>query len=69
MSSPATGQSNPKELSTEDFTNHPEVLDCIRQLNSEFAKEKRAFVVSDVYDDEGEFGEESEEWDPMLGGV
>jgi NTE family protein len=53
MSSPATGQSNPKELSTEDFTNHPEVLDCIQQLNSEFAKEKRAFVVSDVYDDEG----------------
>jgi len=53
MSSPATGNSTSNQLSTEDFINHPDVLDCIRQLETEFGPGKRPFIVSDIFDDEG----------------
>ncbi len=42
-----------KKLSPEDFINHPEVIACIANLNREFGEGKRAFIVSDVTDDEG----------------
>jgi NTE family protein len=41
------------ELTTEDFTNHPEVLKCLEELDTAFKKSGRTFIVSDVYDDEG----------------
>lgn len=53
MSSPTTGTSAQKSITTEDFTNHPEVLNCINQLDVAFSKSGRKFIVSDVYDDEG----------------
>ncbi|HET7119437.1 MAG TPA: patatin-like phospholipase family protein [Hanamia sp.] len=53
MSSPTTGTSAQKSITTEDFTNHPEVLNCINQLDAAFSKSGRQFIVSDVYDDEG----------------
>jgi NTE family protein len=42
-----------KPLITEDFTNHPEVIECLEQLDIAFKKSNRPFIVSDVYDDEG----------------
>ncbi|MEO6844176.1 MAG: patatin-like phospholipase family protein [Ginsengibacter sp.] len=53
MASPTTGTKTSKELSTDDFINHADVLNCISRLETEFAKDKRPFIVSDVYDDEG----------------
>lgn len=53
MSSPTAGNTTSKELTTKDFINHPDVLNCISRLETEFAKDKRPFIVSDVYDDEG----------------
>ena len=40
-------------LTTEDFTNHPEVLECLNQLKSTFSSAGRPFVVSDVLDADG----------------
>jgi NTE family protein len=53
MSSPTTGTSAQQSITTEDFTNHPEVLNCINQLDAAFSKNGRPFIVSDVYDDDG----------------
>src|SRR6185437_8532150 len=53
MSSPTAGNTTSNELTTDDFINHVDVLNCIARLETEFAKEKRPFIVSDVYDDEG----------------
>jgi NTE family protein len=39
-----------KILSTEDFINQPEVLNCIQQLETTFAQGGRPFIVSDVLD-------------------
>src|SRR4051812_28326498 len=43
----------PKILSTDDFTNHPDVLECIRQLDEAFTRIGRPFIVSDVLDEHG----------------
>ncbi|HXS58250.1 MAG TPA: patatin-like phospholipase family protein, partial [Hanamia sp.] len=40
-------------ITTESFINHPEVLDCLKQLETEFGNGKRDFIVSDVLDDAG----------------
>jgi NTE family protein len=53
MSSPTTGKTSTQNLSTDDFINHPEVKKCLEQLNAAFSKNDRPFIVSDVYDDEG----------------
>ena len=53
MSSPKTDHSPKKELTTEDFTNHPEVIKCLEELDTAFKKSNRPFIISDVYDDEG----------------
>ena len=53
MSSPTTGTLAQQGITTEDFTNHPEVLNCISQLDAAFSKSGRPFIVSDVYDDAG----------------
>jgi hypothetical protein len=52
MSSPKTDHSPKKELTTEDFTNHPEVIKCLEELDTAFKKSNRPFIISDVYDDE-----------------
>ncbi len=53
MSSPKADNPSKKPLTTEDFTNHPEVIKCLEQLDTAFKKSNRPFIVSDVYDDEG----------------
>src|SRR6185312_14874233 len=53
MSSPTAGTKTSKELSTDDFINHADVLNCVSRLETEFAKDKRPFIISDVYDDAG----------------
>ncbi|MGN6532531.1 MAG: patatin-like phospholipase family protein [Ginsengibacter sp.] len=53
MSSSKTDHSPKHELTTEDFTNHPEVLKCLEELDTAFRKSNRPFIISDVYDDEG----------------
>jgi NTE family protein len=53
MLSSKTDHSTKPELTTEDFTNHPEVIRCLEQLDMAFKKSNRAFIISDVYDDEG----------------
>jgi len=53
MSSPTTGKTTQQNLSSEDFTNHPEVINCMNQLDVAFSKSNRPFIISDVYDDEG----------------
>src|SRR5664279_3302531 len=54
MSQQAAGSKhNQGVLSTDDFTNHPDVLDCIRQLESAFPPGGPPFIVSDVLDEEG----------------
>ncbi|HEY5371445.1 MAG TPA: patatin-like phospholipase family protein [Hanamia sp.] len=53
MSIPSTGNSTTNQVSAEDFVHHPAVLDCIRQLETEFGSGKRPFIVSDVFDDDG----------------
>jgi NTE family protein len=52
MSSAASGDSGQK-ITTEDFVNHPDVIKCIDQLDSFFSKTGRPFIISDVYDDDG----------------
>ncbi|MDQ2719181.1 MAG: patatin-like phospholipase family protein [Bacteroidota bacterium] len=42
-----------KAITTEDFTNHPEVIDCIKKLDTEFSSGNRQFIISDVLDEEG----------------
>lgn len=42
-----------KKLSPGDFTDHPDVIACIDNLSKEFEAGKRAFIVSDVTDEEG----------------
>ena len=42
-----------KELSTDSFINHHEVVSCLEQLKNAFSEGGRPFIVSDVYDDEG----------------
>jgi NTE family protein len=51
MSSPTTGTTKEASLTTEDFINHPEVINCLHQLGEAFSN--RQFIVSDVYDDDG----------------
>ena len=42
-----------KPLSTEDFTNHPDVINCMKQLEAAFPDGGRPFIVSDVLDEQG----------------
>jgi len=51
--SSATGDKSEKKIVTSDFINHPDVINCINQLNTFIAKSGRPFIISDVYDDEG----------------
>jgi NTE family protein len=51
MSSPTTGTTKETSLTTEDFINHPEIINCLHQLDQAFSNRK--FIVSDVYDDDG----------------
>lgn len=54
MSQQAAGnKSKQKILATGDFTDHPEVLRCIQQLEAAFPEGGRPFMVSDVLDEEG----------------
>ena len=54
MSQQAAGNKpNQKILATEDFTNHPDVINCIQQLEAAFPQGGRPFIVSDVLDEEG----------------
>ena len=53
MSAPTAGTSAQPTITSGDFTNHPEVLNCINQLDAAFSKSGRPFIVSDVYDDDG----------------
>ena len=52
MSSPKPGKTT-AAITTENFINHPDVLDCLKQLETEFGNDKREFIVSDVLDDAG----------------
>jgi len=52
MSSRTAGSSG-KSISTEDFIDHPEVINCLDQLEKAFPAGGRPFIVSDVYDDHG----------------
>src|ERR1700712_4712142 len=40
-------------LSSDDFTNHPEVLNCVKQLEAAFPAGGKPFIVSDVIDNNG----------------
>ena len=42
-----------KSLVTQDFTNHPDVIQCIEELNEAFPAGGNPFVVSDVLDESG----------------
>jgi NTE family protein len=42
-----------KTLASEDFTNHPDVINCIQQLEAAFPRDGRPFIVSDVLDEQG----------------
>ncbi|MEO9003941.1 MAG: patatin-like phospholipase family protein [Ginsengibacter sp.] len=53
MSSSATGTMSGESLAIEDFIQHPEIVNCIKQLDEAFANSTRPFVVSDVYDEDG----------------
>src|SRR6185437_10323046 len=53
MPSPTAGNTTSKELTTDDFINHVDELNCMARLETEFAKDERPFTVSDGYDDEG----------------
>ena len=54
MSQHATGSKRKRKiLATEDFTNHPEVLNYIQQLEAAFPQGGRPFIVSDVLDGDG----------------
>ena len=54
MSQQAAGNKRKQKiLATEDFTNHPEVINCIQQLEAEFLQGGRPFIVSDVLDEQG----------------
>src|SRR3954447_25572529 len=44
---------NTNAISIEDFTQHPEVLACLKQLEARYGKGGANLVVSDVIDDEG----------------
>ncbi len=47
-------QASQKDLVTEDFTNHEDVLKCMEQLKSTFSQDGvRPFIVSDVLDTNG----------------
>src|ERR1700709_2802299 len=50
-----THGNNPAQqpLSSDDFTNHPEVLNCVKQLEAAFPAGGKPFIVSDVLDAEG----------------
>ncbi len=50
---PEVKKTSKTPLATEDFTNHPEVLECLKQLRSTFSATARPFVVSDVLDADG----------------
>lgn len=45
--------STKKNLVTEDFTDHPEVVKCVARLNTAFPKGSVPFVISDVLDENG----------------
>ncbi len=53
MSSKAAGITSAKEITTDDFINHPDVLSCLSQLDNEFSQGKRPFIISDVLDEDG----------------
>jgi len=47
------GKKNRKSLVTEDFTEHPDVVKCMDQLNAAFPQGSNKFIVSDVLDENG----------------
>jgi NTE family protein len=51
--SSATSGDRDSTITTEDFINHPDVINCIDQLNNFFSQANHPFIVSDVYDDDG----------------
>ena len=51
--SSATSGDRDSTITTEDFINHPDVINCIDQLNNFFSQAGHPFIVSDVYDDDG----------------
>ncbi len=53
MSSPVAGNISSNDLTTDDFINHPDVVNCLEQLKTVFSKSGRPFIISDVYDDDG----------------
>ncbi|MEP6926096.1 MAG: patatin-like phospholipase family protein [Ginsengibacter sp.] len=54
MSQQAAGNKpHQKELVTEDFTNHPDVIKCMQELEAAFPQGGRPFIVSDVLDVQG----------------
>ena len=53
MSSATTGATGETSITIENFINHPEVISCLNQLDEAFSKSNRPFIVSDVYDDDG----------------
>lgn len=50
MSLPPPGD---KSLTIDTFTTHPDVVNCLHELEAAFTKSNRPFIVSDVYDDDG----------------
>ncbi|HKG68856.1 MAG TPA: patatin-like phospholipase family protein, partial [Segetibacter sp.] len=53
MKENTTTTTNNNTISVESFTEHPEVLACIKRLESEFGKGGERLLVSDVLDTEG----------------
>jgi NTE family protein len=47
------GKKKIRSLATEDFTEHPDVVKCMDQLNTEFPQGSNKFIVSDVLDESG----------------
>ena len=47
------GKKKIRSLATEDFTEHPDVVKCMDQLNASFPQESNKFIVSDVLDENG----------------
>ena len=53
MNKDSRKEGSKKKLSPEDFTNHPDVIACMEELQQIFGKGKLPLIVSDVLDDDG----------------
>lgn len=49
----AVSKQSTSELSPDQFTNHPDVQDCLKRLHKEFGPGGRPFIVSDTLDEHG----------------